>query len=219
MENKSNEKISPLLNFFHSQQNKLNRLIPIIKDFNKIKDLITFFKSKENDINNKYEYIIQLYSLFKLNINLIPYFVYNSKRNNLNLFYECIFDIYLNKEIKQDKEVKLEDLIKLLITNVSLPKSALEYLYQKMSKYFEKKNELELDEELLMKYLKLLHLCYKDNSANLNDDENIKKNIRNEILNDFVLIDSDKIEEEKKKEVKNYMYFSGMHSFLSLAKP
>ena len=200
MENKSNEKISPLLNFFHSQQNKLNRLIPIIKDFNKIKDLITFFKSKENNINNKYEYIIQLYSLFKLNINLIPYFVYNSKRNNLNLFYECIFDIYLNKEIKQDKEVKLEDLIKLLITNVSLPKSALEYLYQKMSKYFEKKHELELDEELLMKYLKLLHLCYKDNSANLNDDENIKKNIRNEILNDFVLIDSDKIEEEKKKK-------------------
>ena len=208
MENKNNKKISPLLNFFHSQQNKSNRLIPIIKDFNKIKDLITFFKSKENDINNKYEYIIQLYSLFKLNINLIPYFVYNSKRNNLNLFYECIFDIYLNKEIKQDKEVKLEDLIKLLITNVSLPKSALEYLYQKMSKYFEKKNELELDEELLMKYLKLLHLCYKDNSTNLNDDENIKKNIRNEILNDFVLIDSDKIEEEKKKRSKKlYVFF------------
>ena len=139
MENNSNEKISPLLNIFHSQQNKSNQLIPIIKDFNKIKNLITFFKSKENDINNKYENIIQLYSLFKLNISLIPYFIYNSKRNNLNLFYESIFDIYLNKEIKQDKEVKLENLIKLLITNVSLPKSAPEYLYQKMSKYFEKK--------------------------------------------------------------------------------
>ena len=216
MENNSNEKISPLLNIFHSQQNKSNQLIPIIKDFNKIKNLITFFKSKENDINNKYENIIQLYSLFKLNISLIPYFIYNSKRNNLNLFYESIFDIYLNKEIKQDKEVKLENLIKLLITNVSLPKSAPEYLYQKMSKYFEKKNEIELDEELLMKYLKLLHLCYKDNSVNLND-ESMTKKIRNEIINDFVLLDTSKIEEEKTKEVKNYMYFSGRHSFLSLA--
>ena len=209
-----NNDCAPLFEIFYKKENNQNELIPIIENNKKIKNLIPFFESKDNNINDKYKCIMCLFSLFNSNINLIPRFIHQFKRNNLNLFYESIFDIYLNKEIKEDKENDLEKMITLLITNTSLPRSAPEYLYQKMSKYFEKENELELNEELFMKYLKLLHLCYKDYSLHSDNNENkVKTNI-----DDFLIID-DKIEEEKAKkikDVKNYIYFSGINSFLAL---
>ena len=207
MENNLNPNI--LINIFYNINNEPKKLLPIIKNQEKIKDLISFFKSRENSINKKFELISNLFILFKSNISLIPLFIKSFKRNNLNLLYESIFDIYLHQDIKQDKEETLEKLINLLIVNTSLPKSAPEYLYQKMSKFYE--NDDELDEILFMKYLKLLHICYKDNSLNLESVENLAKNKKGELL------ENDNFGEIKKdKEVKNYMYFSGINSSLTL---
>ena len=56
-----------------------------------------------------------------------------------------------------------------------------------------------------MKYLNLLHLCYKDNSIKAKNEEKSKS------------VDFQEINETKKnKEIKNYMYFSGINSSLTL---
>ena len=127
---KNNDQNLPsfLVDIFYNNKDELNQIFPIIKNPDKIKDLISFFKSNKNDINYKYKIIFKLLSLFKSNITLIHVFVETCKRNNLNLLYESIFDIYLNEEIKNDRELILEELIKLLITTTSLPKSGPEYI-------------------------------------------------------------------------------------------
>ena len=202
-----NGKISSyLLDIFHFKDDKTNKILPIIKNPSKIKDFILFIKSSKINISQKFEGIFQLYILFKSNLSLIPFFIKECKMNNLNLLYESIFDIYLNAEIKRNKEESLENFLKLLIANTSLPKSAPEYLCQKMSLFFRKDNKLELNEELFMKYLNLFHLCYSENSFNL---ENIENNAKNQLC-------FEELENKNNKEVKNYMYFSGMNSSLTL---
>ena len=204
----NNEKNSSyLLDIFHSLKGKANQILPIVKDPYKIKDFIFFLKSSKINISTKYDEILKLFILFKSNLALIPFFIKECKMNNLNLLYELIFDIYLNEEINRKKEESLENLLKLLITHTSLPKSALEYLCQKMSLLFRKDNQLELNQELFMKYLNLFHLCYKDNSLHL---ENIENNGQNPAGLEEI------IENKKNEEVKNYIYFTGINSSLTL---
>ena len=209
MESYIDKNISFLSDIFYTNNVELNQILPIIKNVDKIKDLISFMKSNESNLNFIFEELSKLLSLFKSNIVLIPFFIESCKRNNLNLLYESIFDIYLNEEIKDDKELILEDLIKLLITNASLPKSVPEYLYQKMSHYFYKEYELELNEKLFMKYLQLLNLCY---CSNIEETEEIEENIKSEGFEDL----EERGEINKKDKIKNYMYFSGINSSLTL---
>ena len=207
MEFNNGNEISNLFGIFHSKASQSNKIIPIIKDPYKIKDLISFLKSTEYDIYEKFELILKLYHLFNSNIILIPFFIKNCKRNNLNLLYESIFDIYLSEQIQRDKEEYLEKFLKLLMTNASLPKASPEYLCQNMSIFFNSDNKQVLNEELFMKYLNLLHLCYKDNSIN---EENSK--IKSNELDDFQDIEIN----EKNNSIKNYIYFSGINSSLTL---
>ena len=126
MEDDLNQNFSIFLEIF---ENKEGEIFPIIKNSKKISELISFLKSKKIKSNNKYAAISKLLSLFELNIALIPLFIKSCKRNNLNLLFESIFDIYLSKEIEEDKEKEIEKLIKLITINCTLPKSAPEYLY------------------------------------------------------------------------------------------
>ena len=206
MENNNKKSLSFISDIFYHKNSDSDIIFPIIKNSYKIKDLISFLKSNEYNINDKYTEILKLFDLFKSNITLIPFFKKCCKRNNLNLLYESIFDIYLSPEIQQDKELILENLLKLIITNSSLPKSAPEYLYQKMSIFFKKEKEEELNEQLFMKYLNLLHLCYKDNR--IKKEENSLNKID---FNGF-----EEIEDKKNIEIKNYMYFNGINSSLTL---
>ena len=206
MENNNKKSLSFISDIFYHKNSDSDIIFPIIKNSYKIKDLISFLKSNEYNINDKYTEILKLFDLFKSNITLIPFFKKCCKRNNLNLLYESIFDIYLSPEIQQDKELILENLLKLIITNSSLPKSAPEYLYQKMSIFFKKEKEGELNEQLFMKYLNLLHLCYKDNR--IKKEENSLNKID---FNGF-----EEIEDKKNIEIKNYMYFNGINSSLTL---
>ena len=209
MEN-NNEKIFPyLLDIFHFKQDKSNTILPIIKNTFKMESLISFLKSKENYIDNKLEVVSKLFILFQSNISLIPFFIRECKKNNLNLLYESIFDIYLNDDIKTENVEFLEKLIKLIITNTTLPKAAPDYLYQKLSRFFKIENCFELNEKLFMKYLNLLHICYKDNS--IDNEEKKSNDIRPQPLG-FEEIG----EAKKKNEIKNYMYFSGINSSLTL---
>ena len=207
MEVSINNKFSNFLEIF---ENIEGEIFPIIKNSRKIKELVSFLKSKDNNTNNKYDIISKLLSLFELNTALIPLFIKNCRRNNLNLLFESIFDIYLSKEIEEDKkkEEQIEKLIKLITINCTLPKSAPEYLYQKLSLYFN--NISDLNEKLFMKYLNLLHLCYKDNYIEPDNFENVIKKKGTDKSGDILL------EEIKNKEIKNYMYFTGINSSLTL---
>ena len=205
MENDLNQKFSIFLEIFESKEDEI---FPIIKNSKKISDLISFLKSKKSNIKNKYDMISKLLSLFELNKALIPLFIKICKRNNLNLLFESIFDIYLSKEIGEDKEKEIEKLIKLITINCTLPKSAPEYLYQNMSLYFT--NMSDLNEKLFMKYLNLLHLCYKDNSIEPDNNENNIKKKGNDKPGDI------EFEIIKNKDIKNYMYFTGINSSLTL---
>ena len=210
MENNTEKALSYHSDIFHFKQGKSNKILPIIKNTFKIRNLISFLKSKKNIIDNKLEIISKLFFLFQSNISLIPFFLRECKKNNLNLLYESIFDIYLYEDIKRENEEFLEKLIKLIITNTTLPKAAPDYLYQKLSRFFKIENCFELNEKLFMKYLNLLHLCYKDNS--IDNEENISNDIKPQPPAGFEEIGVVK----KNKEIKNYMYFSGINSSLTL---
>ena len=210
MEN-NNEKVLPyLLDVFQTKQDQSNKILPIIKNTFKMQNLMSFLKSEEIHIDNKLEVISKLFFLFQSNISLIPFFIRECKKNNLNLLYESIFDIYLNEDIKKENAEFLEKLIKLIITNTSLPKAAPDYLYQKLSRFFKIENCFELNEKLFMKYLNLLHLCYRDNS--LDNEKNISNEIKPQAPTGFEEIG----EAKKNSEIKNYMYFAGTNSFLTL---
>ena len=206
MENNNKKSFSFISDIFHYKESDSNLIFPIIKNPYKIENLISFLKSKEYNINDKYEEIQKLFDLFKSNIFLIPFFIRCCKKNNLNLLYESIFDIYLNQEIQKDREYEIENILKLIMINTTLPKSAPEYLYQKMSTFFNEEKKGELNEQLFMKYLNLLHLCYKDNSLE-KQQNSIKKNS----FNDFEEIE----DVQKKTETKNYIYFNGINSSLT----
>ena len=210
MENNNEKTLPYLFDIFLVKEGKSNKILPIIKDTFKMQNLISFLKSKENYIDDKLEVLSKLLFLFQSNISLIPFFIRECKKNNLNLLYESIFDIYLDEDIKLEKEEFLEKLIKLIITNTSLPKAAPDYLYQKLSRFFKIENCFELKEKLFMKYLNLLHLCYKDNS--IDNEEKISNDIKPQIPGGFEEIG----ETKKNSEIKNNMYFSGINSSLTL---
>ena len=183
-----------LSNIFYTSKNNNKILVPILKNTEGIKNLIIFFENKEKDINIKYNIIVELYTLFKSNISLISVFMRHCKKNNINFLYKLIFDIYLDEKIDRNKEEFIEKFIILLLANYSLPKSAPEYIYQNLSKFFDKNNcKIELTNKYFMKCLNLLHICLC--RKNHNDKDNI-------------IIDEDKI--------NNYIYFNGINSCMYL---
>ena len=101
MENNNEKTFLYLFDIFHIKKDKSNTILPIIKNTFKMRNLISFLKSKENFIDNKLEIISKLFFLFQSNISLISLFLRECKKNNLNLLYESIFDIYLNEDIKK----------------------------------------------------------------------------------------------------------------------
>ena len=164
-----------------------------------------FLKDKKNSIIEKGEIIISLFQLFKANGILLPSFMKKKISNVIN-FYEPLIDLYLTKDedINEYKDL-IEKLIKLIRSNITLTKGPLEYIYQKLTLYYDSKEGEEkerLNENQMLKYLNLLKIFYT---------EGLKEN--NIFAKSSFTLDTNN---QNFKEIKNYIYFNGIRSGISL---
>ena len=207
-----NEKVFLLTNIFHSIPNNPNKLLPLVSSPNDINVLFSFLNynnenTEENiedenykkTINTKIHLLNFLMSLFQLNSNLIYLFLKKCK-SNIKSFFDPLIDLYLNEHTTNEKKKIIEDLLELLIKNVSTQKNILEYIYQKINVYFRNDAKIKLTEKLLLKFLNLLDLFYTSSFKENNNTENIDN--YNEV--------------EENKEIKNFIYFNGNNNKLSL---
>ena len=221
----SNIREKPLLNdIFLETKTAPKKLIPIIKSSDKIPSIIPFLNDSKNQIKDKIDIISTLISLFKYNKNLIPCFIEKFTSNRYN-FYEPLIKIYLDNNISNDGRLKIEDMIKLLNINITTPKSALEYVYQKLSNYFKNEgnntNKDILTEKIMLKYLNLLKLLYSEempknmekNQNQIQIQDNINKSEKGRI--NTIVNKVGKSTHIPNYKVRNYIYFNGKDSKLS----
>ena len=176
-----------------------NIIMPIIEDSTNIPNLLVFLNNKENNIADKEEIIYILFYLFKENNLLLPFFMKKNLSNNINL-YEPLIDLYFSKDQSLNKYGEyFYEFIKMIRKNITLAKGPIEHIYQKLSLYFESNqadNIERLNESLLLKYLDILKLFYiGEKNENIFTDTENNQNI---------------------KEIKNYIYFNGIKSCLTL---
>ena len=187
-------------------QNKYN---PILEDSSNISKLLLFLKDRKNNITEKAEIIFIMFQLFKVNNLLLPIFMRKNITNIINL-YEPLIDIYFSKDeyINEYKNI-IEEFLKMIRNNITLTKAPIEYLCQKLSLYFENKEEENierLNESQILKYLNLFKLFYTGgvNEKNLFEKNTFSVNI---VQNN----------NQNTKEIKNFIYFNGKRSCISLA--
>ena len=201
--NSINEKIFLLTNIFDHLPNMTSRILPLISSSNNIRSFYSFLNYNNDSSDNyspikeKLELLDILSKLFQMNNNLIFLFLKKCK-SNIKSFFGPLIDIYLNENTVDIKNKKIiEDLLLLIINNVSVNKNILDYIYQKLSKYFTNDAKIKLTNDTFLKYLNLLDIFY---TGNLIDDKN--ENANNNI--------------EVKKEIRNFIYLNGVKNKLSL---
>ena len=199
-------KISLLNDIFIKSKDNPKILLPILKSSEKIPTIISFLKDSKNQIKDKISLLSSLKSLFISNKNLIPCFVDKCTSSRSNVF-EPIINMYLEESVSNNDLLILEEIIKIIIINVTIPKLSLQYIYQRLSKFFtneQKNNNNEiLKEKNFIKYLKILKLFYGENiSSNL--DQNREQ-----------IIDNNNNDKPNNK-LKNYIYFNGKDSIFNL---
>ena len=207
---------SLLNSIFTKSKDSPQKLFPILNSSEKIPTIINFLKDSKNAIKNKISFLSSLITLFKENQNLIPCFMDKCTSNRSNLF-EPLIQLYLDEKIPNEDLLKIEEIIKILIINVTTPKSTLEYIYQRLSKYFTKEGENNnkevLKEDKFIKYLRILKLFYGEEIPKDLDQSKTRQNsliskphsntmkIKNELIPIY--------------KIKNYIYFNGKDSKLS----
>ena len=195
-----------LISLFHSSTVDYNKIFPILKDSSNIPNLLLYLKNKKNNIIDRAEIIFILFQLFNKNTLLIPLFMKKNITQIIN-FYEPLIDIYFSTDeyIKEYKEL-VEKLIIMIRNSITLTKGPIEYVYQKMSHYFENKEvEERLNENQILKYLKLLQIFYLGKFPN-----------EKSILEKKLLSIENNENNVNTKEIKNYIYFNGLRSSISL---
>ena len=197
-----------LTSIFTASQKDQNQFSPILEDSSNISNLLIFLKDKKNSITEKAEIIFILLQLFKVNNILLPLFMRKNIINIINL-YEPLIDLYLSKDENiNEYKIFLEEFLKMIRNNITLTKAPIEYLFQKMSIYFENK-EAEvierLNESQILKYLNLFKLFYTGGANEKN------------LLVKTPSIDVIQNKNQNIKEIKNYIYFNGKRSSISLA--
>ena len=120
-------------NFFNSIfiESKTNpgKLIPLLKSSDKIPDIFQYLNDDKNQIKYKIKCLSQLISLFKENKNIIPCVIDKLTSKRLNLF-EPLINMYLDKNSNKEDLLKIEEFIRIVIINVTISKSTLEFIYQ-----------------------------------------------------------------------------------------
>ena len=188
-EKEEKDYISLLKNIFHSSDIDSSLIYPIVKNPENISKLKTYLENKKIDNISKISLLKKLEEFFLSNNNLIPFLTtkYNSISSNFSF---PIINLYLSEDSNEDMLLFLKKFLLLLNTHVSFSKLSLELIYQKLSKYYRNKGKKKLTESLLIRYLHLLQIFYKDPSSTANN-------------------------ENEEKQINNYIYFNGHESKLS----
>ena len=201
----NNQLISLLNSIFYPSPYEKDEFLPIIKDMKNIPNIIQFLnlnKSIQINLDNAISLILYLKNLFSENNDLMPLFIKNCLKYNKNLLKRLI-DLYIDENIEGQALQIIEDLIYNINYNVSICKNIFEYIYQQLNKYFNinqnKKTENSpiLTEPILLRYLKLLNIFYTD----------LKKE------NEITEKKSKKVED---KIIRNYFYFNGINSGMTI---
>ena len=177
--------------FYFSAKNPLE-IYPIVQKSDNICKLKSYMENKNIDNKNKLSILKKIKNLFLINHNLIPFFTKKYKTNS-STFFSPIIDLFLSEDIKEKDLSFLEEFLILLNSNISISKLSLEFIYQKFSKYYRNKGKTRLTESLLIRYLHLLQIFYKDNSI-------IENNVEEEIST------------QEEKKLRNYIYLNGYGS-------
>ena len=212
---------SILFKIFYSSPSDPLTLSPIIKSTDELPHLFYLLKNPTIlNFTEKFEIFQKLFPLFKSNTNLINLFTKRCK-SNITSFYEPIIDLYLSQssENKEENKKFLEEMLVYMVNIASIPKFMMEYIYQKLSVYLryntEKEKIPELKKGQFMKYLNLLEIFYTNSlendimalySKDTNQEEQINENV----------INADYFEGEKIKEIKNYLFFNGVNSKITI---
>ncbi len=144
---------------FKKLNNNTNKYFPILEDSTNISNLILFLKDKNNNVNQKIEILYTLLEIFKTNNLLLPLFMKKNVTNIIN-FYEPLIDLYLSEN---EHRQLIENIIKMIRKDITLTKAPIEYLYEKLSYYYDNKEISEnerLNENQILKYLNLLKIFY-----------------------------------------------------------
>ena len=173
--------------FYYS--NEEEKIYPIIKNSNKIENFSQFMENPHIKNIYKINLLQALNNIFASNEILIPFFVSRCPK----LYFEII-NLYLSKDIKEEDINFLSNFIIYLNSKVSISKLDIELIYQRLGNYYRNKGKERLTEPLLIKYLKLLQLFYKDTK---------KENI------------DELSSTQKEKNIDNYIYFNGNASGIS----
>ena len=154
--------------FYHSPTEE-DEFLPIIKEIKNIPNIISFINTDNNlqmNLDNNISLIFFLKNLFSENNDLIPLFMKRCNKDN-KTFLESLVNLYLEENIIGQSQTLLEDLINFINFTVSVNKNIFEYIYQKLSFYFNieinTNNDkiVYLSEKVLLKYLKLLKMKIK----------------------------------------------------------
>ena len=192
MSEKEEDYISLLKEIFYFSDKNPLEIYPIVKESDNICKFKLYMENKNIDNIKKLSLLKHIKTFFLSNQNLIPFFTtkYNSNSSN---FYSPIINLFLSEDIKDDNLKFLEEFLILLNSHISIPKLSLEYIYQKLSNYYRNKGNKILTESLLIRYLNLLQIFYKDNSI-------VENNIEDIYL------------QQEEKQILNYIYLNGIGS-------
>ena len=199
---------------FYPSPDEADEFLPIVKEMKNIPNIISFLNSDKNiqmDLNNRISLVFFLKNLFSENNDLMPLFIKRCVQNKKTLL-ESIVDLYLNDKVYGESQALLEDFINNVNFTVSVSRNIFEYIYQKISVYYNvyqkiKYEKTNLTGKLLLKYLKLLNIFYTD-VKNENKEQEEKDS------------DVKKTEEKKNNEdkiIRNYFYFNGLNSRITLS--
>ena len=201
------DNVEQVINFLQNifkQYQRDNQIVyaPFLSDSNSVTQIIQFLDNPSNTLTDKITILVILNELIQENTNMIPFFIRICKINKIN-FYFSLINLYLSR-INDEYKMLIEKIIKLFNENISLSKSQIEFMCQKLSKYYYNKDDnVKLDENLLLNSLHLLKLFYISK-----DDITQKLAKRDNSINSTINISN-------KKQIKNYIYFNGIKSSLS----
>ena len=211
-ENKENDYIFLLKEIFFESKKNTSEIYPIIKNSENISKFKIYIENDQIDNLNKLSLLKEIKNYFLSNINLIPFFIskYNSNSSN---FYFPLINLYISKDTNEEDLKFLENFLLLLNNHISIPKLPLEFIYQKLSEYYRNKSNNILTESLLIRYLHLLQIFYKDtNTPNPSMQNNEQENQETPIPHG-----GEQENQEEEKEIKNYIYLNGYGSGMTLS--
>ena len=208
-----------------------DKILPIIYQPEEIPSIIRYLTDDSNAISNKLQLLSILNLIFIENKMLIIHFIHKCRTENCNLI-ESIINIYLSENIENENKKIIENILSLIMENITLSKSIFEFIYQKLSYYYIGDNITKIKEEFLLKSYRLLQIFY--NGMDLSSEELQNENNNNDTSNNdtnsnvtsnsddnskYVIINNNKTKDNKEgnKEIRKYIYFNGKGSSLCLS--